>query len=91
VADSFDLAVGIRSLSRHHSCLGIPHHSPARIHHCNHHIRNHLAGIDHTAAEGTVEVAVVHNLVEDLVFEPLFRCMGVAAVDSSPDRMPSCC
>jgi hypothetical protein len=91
VADNFDLAVGIRSLSRHHSCLGIPHHSPASIRHCNHRIRNHPADIDHTVAEDIVEVVVAHNLVEDLVFEPLFRCMVVAAVDSSLDHMPSCC
>jgi hypothetical protein len=91
VVDNFDLTVDIRFLSRRHSYLGTPHRSPARSRHCSHHIRTHLADIDRTAAEGTVEAAVASNLVEDLAFGPLFRCMVVAAVDSSPDRMPLCC
>jgi hypothetical protein len=91
VGDNFDLAVDIRFLSRHHSYLGILHHSPARSRHCSHHIRSHLAGTDRIAAEDTVEAAVARNLVEDLVFEPLPRCTVVVAVDSSLDRMPLCC
>jgi hypothetical protein len=89
VGDSLDLAAGIHSLSRHHSCPGIHHHNPARTRHCcNHHTRIHPAGIDHIAAEDTVEAVIECSFVEDLVSEPLFRCMGVAVVDSSPDRMP---
>jgi len=90
VVGSSDLAVDIRFLSRHHSCLGIHHHNPARNRHCSHHIHTHLAGdIDHTAVGGTVEAVVARNLVEGPVFAPLFRCMVAApAVDSSPDRMP---
>jgi hypothetical protein len=91
VGDNFDLAVDIRFLSRHHSYLGILHHSPARSRHCSHHIRSHLAGTDRIAAEDTVEAALARNLVEDLVFEPLPRCTVVVAVDSSLDRMPLCC
>lgn len=91
VVDSLGLVVGIRFPSRPRSCLGILHHSPAHTRHCSRHIRNHLAGIDRTAAEDTVEEVVARNLAEDRVFARLFRCMVVAAVDSSPDRRPLCC
>lgn len=88
VGGSFGLVLDIRFLSRPHSHLGIHHRSPGRSRHCSHRIHIHLAGIDRTAAEDTVEAAVARNLVEELVFEPLHRCMVVAAVGSSPDRMP---
>jgi hypothetical protein len=90
VGDSLDLAAGMRSLSHHHSCLGIRYRSPARSRHCyNRRIHNHPADIVRTAEEDTVEAAVEHNLVEDQAFEQLFRYMDVVAVGNSPDRMPS--